>query len=103
MATIICLHCSGSSGRQWARLGAALAPGHAVHTPNLIGYGSDGPSRPKGDVTLDAEAARIELIMNATHGPAGSPGASRRRPRASPALAPLSCGEYSAQSTHLVR
>jgi pimeloyl-ACP methyl ester carboxylesterase len=69
LATIICLHCSGSSGRQWARLAAALAPGHAVHTPNLIGYGSDGPSSPEGDVRLDAEAARIEAITNATYGP----------------------------------
>lgn len=69
MATIICLHCSGSSGRQWASLAAALAPGHAVHTPDLIGYGSDEPSSPPGDVTLDAEAARIEAVMNPTHGP----------------------------------
>jgi len=69
MATILCLHCSGSSGRQWARLTAALAPGHAVHAPDLIGYGSDGPSSPDGDVTLDDEAARIEAVMNATHGP----------------------------------
>jgi pimeloyl-ACP methyl ester carboxylesterase len=69
MTTIICLHCSGSSGRQWASLAAALATGHAVHTPNLIGYGSDEPTSPAGDVTLDAEALCIEAVMNATHGP----------------------------------
>lgn len=69
MATIICLHCSGSSGRQWASLAAAFAPGQTVHTPNLLGYGSDEPSGPAGDVTLDAEAARIEAVMHATRGP----------------------------------
>ena len=69
MAIIICLHCSGGSGRQWASLTAALAPEHAVHTPNLIGYGSDGPLDFEGDVTLDTEAARIEEVMNATQGP----------------------------------
>ena len=69
MATIICLHCSGSSGRQWAKLAADIAPGHAVHAPDLIGYGSNEPSGPAGEVTLDAEAARIEAVMNAIRGP----------------------------------
>ena len=69
MAIIIGLHCSGGSGRQWASLAAALAPEHAMHAPNLIGYGSDGPSGFDGDVTLDTEAARIEEVMNATQGP----------------------------------
>ena len=69
MATIIGLHCSGSSGRQWAKLAADIAPGHAVHAPDLIGYGSNEPSGPAGEVTLDAEAARIEAVMNAIRGP----------------------------------
>ena len=69
MAIIIGLHCSGGSGRQWASLAAALAPEHAVHAPNLIGYGSDAPSGFEGEVTLDAEATRIEEVMNATQGP----------------------------------
>ncbi|MGE5088118.1 MAG: alpha/beta fold hydrolase [Candidatus Levyibacteriota bacterium] len=68
MATIVCLHCSGSSARQWAKLAAALGPAHSVHAPNLIGYGGDGSWSAGNEVTLDAEAGRIEEIMTTAHG-----------------------------------
>jgi pimeloyl-ACP methyl ester carboxylesterase len=66
--TIICLHCSGSSPRQWAGLAAALSPEHRTIAPDLIGYG-DAPSIVEASATLDAEAARIAVIVDAAGGP----------------------------------
>lgn len=37
--TVLCLHSSGLSGRQWRRLADALAPTHQVLMPDLLGYG----------------------------------------------------------------
>jgi pimeloyl-ACP methyl ester carboxylesterase len=68
MPTFICLHCSGSSARQWTGLAAALAPRHPTILPDLIGYG-DGPPIAEAGVTLDDEASRIAAIVDATHGP----------------------------------
>ncbi len=69
MAAVICLHCSGSSSRQWTRLAASLAPRHPVLAPELIGYGPDATWSAGGHATLDDEAARIEAIVDATRGP----------------------------------
>jgi pimeloyl-ACP methyl ester carboxylesterase len=38
-ACVVALHCSLGSGRQWAKLGAALRPGTRLIAPDLIGYG----------------------------------------------------------------
>ncbi len=69
MATVICLHCSGSSSRQWTALAAVLAAGHSALAPDLIGYGRDTSWISGRDATLDDEAARIEAIVDAVRGP----------------------------------
>jgi pimeloyl-ACP methyl ester carboxylesterase len=69
VATVICLHCSGSSSRQWSRLAAALAPGHHALAPDLIGYGRDPAWVPGAGTTLDDEAACIETLVDAAPGP----------------------------------
>ena len=38
-ATVVALHCSLGSGRQWTKLGAELAPRTKLIAPDLIGYG----------------------------------------------------------------
>ena len=43
-SSVIALHCSLSSGHQWARLAEELASRHQVITPDISGYGSNpGP------------------------------------------------------------
>ena len=69
MTTVICLHCSGSSPRQWTRLAAELGSEHPTLAPELIGYGRDAPWNAAGETTLDDEAARIEAIVDAERGP----------------------------------
>ncbi len=44
-SSVIALHCSLSSGHQWARLAEQLASKHQVITPDISGYGNNpGPS-----------------------------------------------------------
>lgn len=63
--TVVCLHSSGSSGRQWASIAAALAPHVEVLAPDLLGY-SGGPGWPAGKpVTLDAEASALATQIGA--------------------------------------
>lgn len=69
MATVICLHCSGSSARQWTPLAAELAPEYPTLAPDLIGYGRDTSWIAGGDTTLDDEAARVAAIVDAARGP----------------------------------
>jgi pimeloyl-ACP methyl ester carboxylesterase len=69
VATVICLHSSAAGGRQWASLAAAFGPERDVLAPDLIGYGRDDPWRPDVGVTLDAEAARIEAVVDTMRGP----------------------------------
>ncbi|MGH6712330.1 MAG: alpha/beta fold hydrolase [Bradyrhizobium sp.] len=38
-SSVVALHCSLGSGRQWAKLGAELGPGVKLIAPDLIGYG----------------------------------------------------------------
>ena len=68
MLTVICLHCSASSSRQWTGLAAALSPEHRTIAPDLIGYG-DAPGIEAASATLDAEAARIAALVDAAGGP----------------------------------
>jgi len=60
-ASVVALHCSGSSGRQWQPLADALGPQYSVIAPDLFDGGSHAPrSRP---FTLKDEAAPvIDLI-----------------------------------------
>jgi pimeloyl-ACP methyl ester carboxylesterase len=67
--TVICLHASAGSPRQWQRLGERLGPRYRIVAPGLIGY-TDGPSWP-GDrpVTLEEEAAWIERWLDGAGAP----------------------------------
>lgn len=56
---VLCLHCSGGAGRQWAPVAAALAPRLEVVTPDLLGYGSDRPWPAGVPASLDDEAAAL--------------------------------------------
>ena len=40
-ASVVALHCSLGSGRQWSRLAAELGASHQIVTPDLSGYGDD--------------------------------------------------------------
>jgi len=54
----VALHCSLGSGRQWARLGEALAGTHRLLAPDICGYGAN-----RGPVDLPTTLAReVELI-----------------------------------------
>ncbi len=55
---VVALHCSLGSGRQWARLGDALAGTHRLFAPDLCGYGAN-----RGPVDLPMTLAReVELV-----------------------------------------
>jgi pimeloyl-ACP methyl ester carboxylesterase len=57
--TLVCLHSSGSSGRQWAPIAAALSSRYAVVTPDLLGYGAPAPWPTGTPTSLDAEARAL--------------------------------------------
>lgn len=61
---LVCLHSSGSSGRQFDALAAALASRFEVVAPDLIGYG-DRRRWPSGTpASLDDEAQAIAPLLN---------------------------------------
>ena len=66
--TVICLHSSGSSGRQWDAIAAALSPAHAVLAPPLLGYESRAPWPLDRALTLDDEAAALEPLLELGEG-----------------------------------
>ena len=67
-ATVIALHCSLGSGRQWTRLAEALGGGYQVIAPDLSGYGRH-LARPVMPVTLADEAALLGEQLEAADGP----------------------------------
>jgi pimeloyl-ACP methyl ester carboxylesterase len=67
--TVLCLHSSASSGRQWDAIAAALSPGHAVLAPPLLGYDGREPWPLEHAVTLDDEAAALEPLLDRACGP----------------------------------
>ena len=61
--TVLCLHCSGSSGRQWKPIGAALSARFDVTAPDLLGYGGE-PRWPAGTpASLDDEARALAPLL----------------------------------------
>ena len=60
---ILCLHCSGGSGRQWRSLMAPLAPYFNIRSPDLLGYASPGSWRAGAMLTLDDEADRLQALL----------------------------------------
>jgi pimeloyl-ACP methyl ester carboxylesterase len=65
---VIALHCSLSSGRQWAPLAAALGGDHQVLTPDLPGYGSGAPTSDL-PLTLAQEVALLGETLDAATRP----------------------------------
>ncbi len=63
--TVICLHSSASSARQWSALQDALAGGYRVLAPDLLGYGTDADWKYERALSLDDEARRIEPLIAA--------------------------------------
>lgn len=63
-ATLICLHSSASSGRQWDTLAAMFAMRFHVLTPDLLGYSQEG-WRIGRLTTLDEEAEHVEPLLPA--------------------------------------
>lgn len=60
---LICLHCSGGTGRQWSPMVGAFADRFDVLTPDLLGYGG-GARWPTGTpVSLDAEAHALAPLL----------------------------------------
>lgn len=63
--TLLMLHASGSSPRQWAPYAAALAPRFRVLTPELLGYAGEA-AWPAGTLaSLDAEAEHLAPLLHA--------------------------------------
>lgn len=61
--TLLCLHSSGSSGRQWSAYTALLASRFHVVAPDLLGYG-DGERWPTGTpASLDDEAKALAALL----------------------------------------
>jgi pimeloyl-ACP methyl ester carboxylesterase len=66
--TLICLHCSASSGRQWAALAASLGDQLNVLTPDLIGYADRAPWPAHAKVSLDDEADALAALIESQPG-----------------------------------
>jgi len=69
IATVIALHCSGSSGAQWRPLGEALGWRCVLKAPDLIGAATAGPWSGDHPFSLDDEAASILDLVDAAPGP----------------------------------
>jgi pimeloyl-ACP methyl ester carboxylesterase len=67
-ATVIALHCSLGSGRQWTRLAEALGGGYRMIAPDLSGYGRH-LARPVTPVTLADEVSLLGEQLEAADGP----------------------------------
>jgi pimeloyl-ACP methyl ester carboxylesterase len=66
--TVIALHCSGSSGRQWNKLASALGNRCTLIAPDLIGCGATPPWNGSHSFCLADEASRIIDIIGALDG-----------------------------------
>jgi pimeloyl-ACP methyl ester carboxylesterase len=67
--TLICLHGSASSPRQWQQLGERLGPRYRVIAPGLLGYSDGPPWSAERPLTLDEEAAWIERWLDGAGAP----------------------------------
>jgi pimeloyl-ACP methyl ester carboxylesterase len=63
--TLLCLHASGASGRQWAPYAAAWGERFEVVAPELLGYAGDA-AWPRGTpASLDDEALALAPLLDA--------------------------------------
>ena len=60
--SVVCLHCSGSSGRQWQAY-QALLPSARLVAPDLLGSGSKSRWPLETEVRLSDEVAALEPIL----------------------------------------
>lgn len=67
--TVVLLHSSASSGRQWEALAGRLRPAFDVHALDLRGHGSAAAWRGERGLTLDDEAALVLPIVDAARAP----------------------------------
>ena len=66
--TVVLLHSSASSARQWERLAEQLRDRFHVHAVDLHGHGARTAWRGKGPFTLSAEAALVAPLLGAPGG-----------------------------------
>jgi pimeloyl-ACP methyl ester carboxylesterase len=64
-ASVVCLHASASSGRQWHPLQRRLAGDYQVLSPDLYGSGDSPPWAAGRELTLADEVARLEPVFRA--------------------------------------
>jgi pimeloyl-ACP methyl ester carboxylesterase len=62
--TLLCLHSSGSSGRQWQALATPLAASYRVQAPDLLGYADARPWPSGKPASLDDEAQALAPLLN---------------------------------------
>ena len=65
---MLLLHCTGSTGGQWAALAPRLAPRFRVVTPDIAGWGASG-HRTGTPQTLEHEAALLADLMTSFDAP----------------------------------
>jgi pimeloyl-ACP methyl ester carboxylesterase len=63
-ASVVTLHASASSARQWQPLAAALAPRFRVHAIDLHGHGERSPWRGARALSLADEAALVAPVLS---------------------------------------
>jgi pimeloyl-ACP methyl ester carboxylesterase len=66
--TVIALHCSLGSGRQWTKLISELGCSCRVIAPDISGYGS-GPAPANPPLTLAEEVEQLGTAIGSTEGP----------------------------------
>ena len=66
--SVIALHCSLGSGRQWTKLTAELGSFCRVIAPDISGYGS-GPTPANPPLTLAEEVEHLAPVFGSTEGP----------------------------------
>lgn len=69
LPTVIALHCSGASGRQWHRLAAMVSPHARFIAPDLKGYRSDSSPDGRPVSTLSGEATPIIDMIDGSRVP----------------------------------
>ena len=62
--TLLCLHSSGSSGRQWQTLAGPLGARYRVEAPDLLGYADPRPWPSGKPASLDDEAQALAPLLN---------------------------------------
>jgi len=67
--TVIALHCSGASGRQWRHLAKILGSDFDLSAPDLIGCGSSPHWSGEHAFALADEAALVVSMMDRANGP----------------------------------